>query len=148
VVTAGTGSIDDADLFGALTTIRANTINVLFDTGSANNTTALRIDAKGLTGGSAADATFRFNTLRPITFDALWADRATVANKTALTITDLLTRDWIVIGATGTVALKGLGTPPAATRTVNTGALTNVRLTSTPGAGSAAPTVTINGVVK
>jgi hypothetical protein len=147
VKTTGAGYITDADLAGALTTLRADTIDVRFDTGTTTGN-ALRVDARGRTQSSVGDARFLFNTGRAITFDNLWVHKGQVQASTALSVTNLAMRDYLLLGMPGaTVALVGQGTAPAATRTAQTGSLSAARLVVTPVSGST-PTVSVNGVAR
>ena len=145
VATTGTGYLGDADLLGALTTMRADTIDVLFNTGTLNGA-ALRVDAPWRSASNVADATFRFTGVRPIAFDSLWVNKGSLTATTALSVTSLTMRDYLLLGnGSQTVALQGQVTAPAATRTVNTGALSAAKLAMTPASGQA-PAVSINGI--
>ena len=144
VATTSSGYLTDTDLPGAPTTLRADTIDVRFATGTMAGGTALRLDARGRSGGNVDLATFRFDTLRPVSFDALWVNRGTLTTATSLTVASLTMRDWLVVGGGGaTIALQGATTAPAAGRTVRTGSLTGARLVTTP-TGST-PAVAVNG---
>lgn len=140
------GYITDVDQLGALTTLRADTMTIRFDTGNVMSGVPLRIDARGRTASSIADAAFSFGTLRPITFDALWLMRGALSATTALTVTSLTMRDFLTLSLpNGTVALQGAGVAPAAMRSVNTGALSAAKLAVTLPVSGGAPVVSING---
>ena len=141
------GYLSDVDLPGALTTIRADTVDVTFNTGAQTAPIALRIDARGRTSSNINDAAFRFVTVRPVNFDALYVNRGMIDTSTALNVAGLTMRDYLVLGTpTGSVALEGQVGAPWATRTAVTGALTLAKLVMTPGGG--APAVTVNGSAK
>ncbi len=141
------GYLSDADMPGALTALRADTVNVTFNTGSQTAPIAMRIDARGRTTSNINDAAFRFVTVRPINFDVLYANRGMIDTSTALNVTGLTMRDYLVLNTpTGSVALQGQVGAPWATRTAVTGALNLAKLVVTPGGG--APAVTVNGIAK
>lgn len=141
------GYLSDVDLPGALTTIRADTVDVTFNTGAQTAPIALRIDARGRTSSNINDAAFRFVTVRPVNFDALYVNRGMIDASTALNVAGLTMRDYLVLGTpTGSVALEGQVGAPWATRTAVTGALNLAKLVMTPGGGT--PAVTVNGSAK
>ena len=143
IVTTAKAYLTDTDRFGAVTTLRAQTVNVAFNTGKTIGT-PLRVAVRGLSTANAADVALTFASLRPVTFDLLYADRTTLTAGTALTITKLNMVDWLLFNLPGqSVALKGNKTPPAAGRTIATGALTGAKVVATPGSG--VTKVTING---
>ena len=143
IVTTAKAYLTDTDRFGAVTTLRAQTVNVAFNTGKTIGT-PLHVAVRGLSTANAADVALTFASLRPVTFDLLYADRTTLTAGTALTITKLNMVDWLLFNLPGqSVALKGNKTPPAAGRTIATGALTGAKVVATPGSG--VTKVTING---
>ena len=145
IVTTARGYLTDLDRPGALTSLRAQTVNVAFNTGASTGT-ALHISLRGLSTTNTGDATLVFASLRPVTFDLLYADRTTLTATTALTITKLNMADWMLFKMpTQTIALQGAKTPPTAARTIVTGALTAAKLVVTPGV---LPSVNINGTMR
>jgi hypothetical protein len=147
VTTVGAGYLSDQDLPGALTTLRADFIDVAFSTADQAGRTPIRIDARGRTTTNVNDATFRFNTLRPIQFDALFVNRGVLSANTVISLPRFNMRDYLLFSTPGgSVALEGQMAAPAATRTVVTGSVSGATLVLAPEAGS--PKVTLNGIEK
>jgi hypothetical protein len=147
VRTVGAGYLSDQDLQGALTTLRADFVDLTFNTGTQSGRTPIRIDARGRTSANINDATFRFDSLRPIQFDTLFVNRGILSASTVISLPRFSMRDYLLFSTpNGSVALEGQAAAPAATRTVATGSLSGAVAVVTPGAG--APRVMLNGIEK
>ena len=139
------GVLVDTGLFGAPFVLRADNVNVSFDTGALAGGD-LHVDARARSGGLLALGEFRFAGVRGVTFDTLAAAKARIYANQLLTITSLSMTDylWMNIGGQ-TLAVTGTGAGvPAAQRKVATGALKNVKVVVTP--TRTAPTLVVNGV--
>jgi filamentous hemagglutinin family protein len=148
IQTVGNGFLNDLDAPGVLTSLRADQISVRFDTGAATGT-ALRVDARGRTGGNAEQVDLRFASLRPVTMPALFTRRGTLSLSTPLTVDKLTMVEWLLLNlGQQSVALRGTLAPPPAGRTISSGALTNAKLVATPGANGGAPTIRLNDTLR
>lgn len=146
----GSGALSDLLRPGATIQLRADTIDVAFDTGTGAGAAA-KLDVRGRTTTMAELAVLRFFGDRAIGFETLAAARASLVSPQPLTIKNLQMRDYLRLASRGGSALiVGLDAAgQTANRTINTGPLTGARISLTPGQdGVSAPRILINNILR